>query len=308
MPKLEIEKSIKIDAPAEKVFEIVSDLGKWRPWNPWLVTEPEAEVTVTDGGKAYSWKGKRTGEGSMTITHEKAPGEVDLDLVFLTPYKSESKVAFRIAPDGDGCRVSWSMDGSLPFFIFFLKKMMTALIGMDYDRGLSMLKDYVETGSVPSALEWVGEKGYSGCEYVGITNECAIADVGKLMSEDFQKLMAYSKETSTKPSHFPFTIYHDWNLTKGTCKYTSGIPVESLPSSVPDHMVTGAIPALKTYQIAHTGPYKHLGNAWSTGMQMSRQTKEIKQSKAHPPFELYMNIPGQVQDSDLLTNVCFPVK
>jgi hypothetical protein len=48
------------------------------------------------------------------------------------------------------------MDSKQPFFQFFLKGMMTSLIGMDYERGLRMLKDYVETGSVPSTLEFPG--------------------------------------------------------------------------------------------------------------------------------------------------------
>ena len=36
--------------------------------------------------------------------------------------------------------------------------MMEAFIGMDYDRGLLMLKDLVEKGSVPSKLDFIGEQ------------------------------------------------------------------------------------------------------------------------------------------------------
>ena len=55
---------------------------------------------------------------------------------------------------------------------------MTTFIGMDYERGLAMLKDYAETGKVPSNLEIKQESDYTGCDYVGIKTDCAISGDG----------------------------------------------------------------------------------------------------------------------------------
>lgn len=307
MPQLKIEKSCLIEAIPEVVFRVLSNLGKWRDWNPWLVTEPEAEVEVSFDGKAYSWRGRRTGSGSVRVVSEQSPGRVDLELTFLTPFKSKSQVAFILRPEGSGTRVMWSMDGSLPFFVFFLKETMTNLIGMDYDRGLAMLKDYVELGTVPAQLELAGPGTFAGCTYVGITSECRIGELGSRMSDDFIKLNLWAKETSTQLADKALSVYRDWDLPRGKCKYTAAFPVDEVPTSLPADFESGTVPGLKIYQIKHTGAYRHLGNAWATGLQMARG-KEFRASKAFPPFERYMTLPGEVSEEKQEVLVCFPVR
>lgn len=312
MPKMTLKRSVHIEASAEHVYGIVADLGNWRPWNPWLVTDTEAEVTVAPDGKAYSWQGKRTGEGAMRITSEEKPRKVELDLSFLKPFKSEAKVVFTVEAQGEGCTVTWSMNGGLPFFLFFLKKMMTTLIGMDYERGLGMLKDFAESGTVPSKVNLLGESEYAGCNYVGISRECAIDDLGPAMSADFKKLQSWYEQAGEKPSGDAFSIYRKWDLSRGKVKYTSGIPLDSAPGDLPSGLESGSIPRLKTYVLEHVGPYRHLGNAWSTGMQMGRG-KEFTQSKQHTPFETYPLgvdgiLPGGDSDENTRTSIHFAIK
>lgn len=306
MPRLNFKKSILINAPPEEVFRVISNLEKWRPWNPWLVTEPDAQVEVAPGGKAYSWRGKRIGTGSVRIISETAPGDISLALKFVTPYKSKSKVVFRIEREDEGSRVFWSMDGSLPFFLFFLKDTMVSLLGRDFDRGLLMLKDFVETGSVPAQLELLGEANFAGCSYVGVTTECRMEDIAAKMPDDFIKLGAWAKETSTQFSDKGMSVYHEWDMAKGTCRYTTAFPVDEAPSTLPPGFESGKMPALKVWQIKHTGSFRHLGNAWNTGMIMAR-SKEFRVNKEFPPFERYITMPGEVSEEKQEVLVCFPI-
>ena len=126
MPKMHIEKSISIDAPVDKVFKVLNDYNTWSTWSPWLIMEPDAEVKVEEGGKAYSWNGKLVGSGEMKMTAEDVNKSLHMDLTFLTPWKSQAKVWFEFESDGDKTKVTWFMDSSLPFFLFWMKKMMTA--------------------------------------------------------------------------------------------------------------------------------------------------------------------------------------
>ena len=123
---MNIERSIVIDAPTEKVYPLVADFHNWRPWSPWLITEPEAKVTVNEDGKSYSWEGKRTGSGNMTVLDETANRFLNMELNFLKPWKSSSKVRWRFESEGEGTKVTWFMDSSLPWFMFWMTKMMTA--------------------------------------------------------------------------------------------------------------------------------------------------------------------------------------
>lgn len=309
MPKMHIKKAIEISASPEKVFETIGNYNTWKSWSPWLILEPEASVNVADDGKSYSWEGKKVGSGEMKITGEEPGKKLDMDLTFLKPWKSKAKVWFELeeTKDASTTNLSWFMESSMPFFMFWMVKSMSAYIGMDYERGLNMLKDYIETGSVPTKLSLEGIKNYPGCKYVGIRKSCPIDQVSNEMSKDFEKLTKWIHENTENIADVPFSIYHKWDLVKGQVDYTSGIPVKEIPSNISGGFISGQIPGTKVYSISHSGPYKHLGNAWSAGYNLI-QNKEFKSNKKIPPFEMYPKDPSTTAENDLITIIHFPTK
>ncbi|WP_421892507.1 SRPBCC family protein [Marinoscillum sp.] len=307
MPKINLSRSISINAPIDKVYECVSDLGHWTIWSPWLITEPEAKVTLAEDHKSYSWEGNRTGSGNMKIAAEQTNQSIDLDLQFITPWKSTAKVRFDLVELNGGTQVTWQMDSSLPFFMFWFKKMMIAFISMDYDRGLALLKDYSEDGKVHSRLDFEGINTYPGCQYIGIKNECSIDLLGEKMVADFQQIGNYVADKNELISGEALSIYHKWDIVKRLVVYTSAIPVKHIPKELPEGYITGEIPSLKVYTLKHTGPYHHLGNAWTTLNSMYRN-KEFKLNKKIFPFETYKNSPTEVPANELITQVHFPIK
>jgi predicted transcriptional regulator YdeE len=96
-------------------------------------------------------------------------------------------------------------------------------------------------------------------------------------------------------------------MVKSLTEYTSGFPVENVPSTIPEGFISGEAPSCEVYSIEHTGPYRHLGNAWSSGY-MHMRTKLFRQNKKIAPFEIYGNEPQNVSENDLITTVHFPVK
>ncbi len=307
MPKMHIKKSVTIDAPVEKVYTTLNDFNHWTAWSPWLIMEPEAKVKVADDAKSYEWNGDRVGSGNMHVTNEDENKSIDYDLTFLKPWKSTAKVRFELLGKGEQTEVSWFMDSSLPFFMFWMKKMMEAFVGMDYERGLAMLKDYVEDGEVHSKLDFKGTSSYQGCKYIGIKTACTIDTVGPSMQEDFGKLSKFMDDHKDLISGPAFSIYHKWDMVKRTVEYTSGIPVSAVPDNLPSGIISGEIPATQVYTLGHIGPYAHLGNAWTTLYNMERG-KTFKTNKKIHPFETYLNMPGEVPDNELITEVHFPVK
>ena len=306
MPKMNVSRSIQIDAPVESVYPKLNNLNHWISWSPWLILEPEAKVTVREDAKYYEWEGARTGSGHMTITSEKENEKLDIDLVFLKPWKSKAKVAFNLKPSDGKTMVTWSMESSMPFFMFFMVKMMEAFIGMDFERGLKLLKDYVQDGQVHSKMK-IEEKGsYPGCQYVGITTECRIADLGDVMSKDFDTLWAYLHDKMDSVSGNPMSIYHQWKFGKGTCKYTVAVPLATIPADLPANFSKGEIPATNTFSVLHTGPYEHLGNPWALISNLQR-SKAFKAKKGVHPFEEYLTDPTKTQPLDYKTAIRFAV-
>lgn len=307
MPKLEVSKSIVIGVSPEKTFETLRDLRQCNHWSPWVICEPECPITYSDDGKRYDWDGKIIGSGSVEVVDEVPNESIHCQLNFLKPWKSEATFSYLLQPEGNGTKMTWTMDSSLPWFMFFMKGMMTAAIGMDYDRGLKMLKDYLETGKVASKLDYPGLMPFEGFRYVGIRSQSTMADIGDQMKESFERLVEWTKDASVEPCEKPFAAYHSFQLSKGTTEFTVAYPVKEVPSDLPAGFTSGELAPCQTYRVKHTGPYRHLGNAWASGMMRAR-SKVFRQDKKIPAFEIYENDPAVTEEADIVTTVYFPAK
>ena len=309
MPAFSVSKSVVINAAPEAVFNSVRDFRQWPQWSPWLIAEPDCKLVYSDDGKSYTWDGKIIGAGQLAVTGEGSPNSIDYRLSFTRPFKSVNTSAFRFEPAGEGTKVTWEMEGSLPFFLFFMKKMMTAFVGSDYKRGLEMLKDKLETGSVPSVLSFPGVKPVEGFSYIGIRTQCGLDDIEAHMGPDMEKVEGWLRDNGVDRAGPAFSIYHKWDMVNARTDYTVGLPVANAPSPAPAGFTTGSIPACRAYQVHHTGPYRHLGNAWSAGMMHSRAKPRIFASdRSVPHFEIYANDAASTPENELLTVVHMPAK
>lgn len=309
MPKMKIARSIEIAAPIDKVFNQLNQFASWPTWSPWLIQEPEAKVDMASNGKSYSWAGKKVGEGKMKVVSEEPMRSVDYDLEFLKPWKSQAKVKFETEKLSNGnTKVTWGMDSSLPFFMFWMKNKMEAFIGNDYDRGLRMLKDYLENGQVYSQMSNEGISQFPGSKYIGVRRKATVDNAPNAMKSDFENL---ASETIGKYAGLDMTnaicIYHKWDLVKGDVEYTAAIMCDEIPSGLSDNYVQGSLAPSKQLRIKHTGKYDHLGNPWSMAYGMI-QRKEVKPIKKYHPYESYGNSPKNTKPEDLVTYLHFPVK
>jgi effector-binding domain-containing protein len=300
-------KSTTINAPIEDIKATLTDFNRWRAWSPWLIMDPEATLNVAEDNRSYSWEGKRVGSGNMTLLSEDSNGRIDYKLNFIAPWKSTADVQFLLEPSEGGVKVSWVMDTSLPFFMFWMKKMMIAFIGMDYERGLRMLKEMIEDNEISSALDFKGASERSATQYIGVKVTCHQDEMPSSMESAFKSLEDFLTDSPDLANGDPFSIYHKWGMVKRDVTYTSGIPVKAIPAHLPSHFVKGEMPAMKVYTLRHTGLYEHLGNAWTTLYNMQR-SKEIKCPRGIHPFEVYRNDPAEVEGKQLITDVNFPLK
>ena len=306
MPAMNVSRSIELNASTESVFNTLNNLHTWSSWSPWLIMEPGVEVDVSEDGKYYEWNGDRVGSGNMKITGEKKNKEILYDLNFLKPLKSEAKVTFKISPKGEGSNVTWTMESAMPWYMFWMTGMMEGYISMDYDRGLNLLKDYIEKGELHSKLEFKGIENFSGTKYLGIKKTTSFDELGDVMKDDFGTLYHYLKELEGISNGKAFSIYHKWKVGKKEATFTSCIGVYTVPDNLPEGITAGEIPETGIYTLRHIGPYHHVGNAWSTLYSMQRG-KEFKLNKKVDPFEVYVSDPEKTDPKDIITDVCFPV-
>ena len=113
----------------------------------------------------------------MEVIGEVENQSISYGLRFLKPWKSQADVTISLLEESGGTEVTWTMDISLPIFLFWMKKAMEVYIGMNYQRGLLMLKDLGETGSVPSRLEFPGLEPGAPFVGVGVKRKISIDDI-----------------------------------------------------------------------------------------------------------------------------------
>jgi effector-binding domain-containing protein/uncharacterized protein YndB with AHSA1/START domain len=309
MPKYHVYRSIEIDASPEEVFDVVADFSKWTTWSPWLCAEPDAEVTVTGDPSsldaAYSWKGEVVGQGEMEHKKLERGTLIENELRFIKPFKSRSDVWFDLEPAAGGTKITWHMRGSLPWFLFWMTSMMEVYIGMDYERGLRMLKEWIETGEILSRTVNKGIQSVGPIRMAGIRKTCNLKEIGPQMESALCEAAEKINQHGISTDEGVMTVYHTANLKTGVFDFTSGI---ILPDSAepPADLSTWSIPTMKALCLEHHGNYEHLGNAWSSAHQIARYRK-YKQAKVGT-FEIYRNDPEQTPPAEIHTDVYMPLR
>lgn len=310
MPAFHVSAKCLINRPIDQVQKTIGDFNTWPHWSPWLCLEPDASVEChsepSSVGHGYQWEGKKVGSGAMAWKSV-MPTQLNAELTFLKPFKSKADVSFLLRETDGGTEVEWDMNSSLPFFLFFMVKMMKGMITMDYSRGLAQLKDYIETGEVPFTMEPKGVVDTTGLSYLGLSKSTPMSDISNSMGAAFSELMQRVSDKNVSTVGDPLAVYNKMNIGKGFCEYTVAMPVSAEDAVSGGGLKSGEAVAGKAYKVVHTGPYRHLGNSWALAMSDVRHLK-LKTSKHQKPFERYVNDPVSTPENELITEILVPLR
>lgn len=317
MLAFDVSRSIIINAPLETIKQSLVDYKQWPTWSPWLIMELDTQLNYNDTqgqvGASYDWQGELVGQGGMELSaiHDK---QLEMQLNFIKPFKSKARVLFdfeELHQDSSSpqTKVTWEMFSKLPFFLFFMVSKMKVLIGMDYDRGLRMLKEYIEDNKVSSAISIDGINTIEPQKYIGFKRKCTFDEIGDVMSKDFADLFNLMEQKGLANDVAPYSIYNVFDIFNGDVEYIAAFPVTGHinASDIEAPYFIGQLDQQEALKITHTGKYEHLGNAWSTAMNYSRH-KKIKMSKAPVGLEFYLNDPMTTPPEELVTEVMLPLK
>ncbi|MDF2379612.1 MAG: SRPBCC family protein [Candidatus Gracilibacteria bacterium] len=307
--KYHVKSSIVINASLKKIQSYISTFEKWNTWSPWTIVEPKVKHKTTGKpgtiGHKMSWDGKIIGSGTNTIS-EIGKNSFSYDLEFKKPFKSHAKSKIEFKKVKKGIKVTWSLDSSMPFYLFFMIKSMKAWIEMDYARGLKMLKAMAEDGKIKAKTTNMGVKKYKGFSYIGIRKTSTMKLMPKDMQAAFGELVDFVvMKNKTSAKHW-ISVYEKSDIGNKMFTYVAAVSDEKLKDiTLPDHFVRGKIKNGKMLEIKHQGSYDYLGNAWSMG---SMTVRAKKTGGKGYPFEYYWNSPFEVTEEKLKTSVFFPVK
>jgi uncharacterized protein YndB with AHSA1/START domain len=146
-----IERSATIDAPAERIFSVLSDFHQWTGWSPWEHKDPALKRSYSGAergkGAIYGWEGnKDVGTGRMEILEANAPSKLAIKLDFFKPFEAHNTAEFTMLPQGGATNVHWVMHGPATFMSKVMQVFINLdkMVGKDFETGLSNLKRLTE--------------------------------------------------------------------------------------------------------------------------------------------------------------------
>lgn len=149
--KFNIERSIVIDAPADKIFPLIDDFRRWPAWSPWETIDPTMTRHYSGAasglGAVYAWAGKgKAGTGRMEIVQSSPSAKIAIKLDFSKPFDAHNSTEFLLQPQSGATRVTWSIYGPQRFFekVIGLFISPDRMVGGQFDKGLAKLKSISE--------------------------------------------------------------------------------------------------------------------------------------------------------------------
>lgn len=146
--KYHYEKSIVINAPAEKVYSHINSMKAFNEWNPWMKLDPKMESIVSGPsgqvGDKHCWKSEKrdVGSGCQEITALVPNQKQSTKMAFEGQGNATSDIV--LTPEGNGTKVTWTLDAELERPQNLMKPMMDYWMGKSYSEGLENLKKLSE--------------------------------------------------------------------------------------------------------------------------------------------------------------------
>lgn len=148
----QVQRSVSIKAPPEKIFPLINDLHHMQIWSAWEKVDSTMKRTYSGThsgvGAKYAWEGNREiGQGTMELTKSIPSSKVSFNLDFIKPFEGHNTVDFTLQPNGENTGVTQTMNGKSPYLakvmclLFFNQDKM---IGDKFEEGLATLKTIAE--------------------------------------------------------------------------------------------------------------------------------------------------------------------
>lgn len=146
----QIQRSMRIDAPAENIFPFINDMQNFLRWSP-FEKDPQNKRTFSGppagAGALYVWDGNRhVGAGLVEITESVPHSKIVMKLNMDRPFTARNIVVFTLAPAGGGTDVTWNMSGPQPYMAKVMSTIINCdnMVGKQFNKGLTDLKSLAE--------------------------------------------------------------------------------------------------------------------------------------------------------------------
>lgn len=147
-----VERQITISTSAADVFPYINDLHKFNEWSPWAELDPKAQYTFSGPqsgvGAKMEWlsEHRKIANGSIEVLESEHNKLVKSRLEF--GMSGPALSSFNLQETDGGTQLRWRYDAYFENSVsryFGLLLDLDKWIGSDYDKGLSNIKNLIES-------------------------------------------------------------------------------------------------------------------------------------------------------------------
>jgi len=310
-----VERSTQIAAPRATVFTIVNSFTHFNKWSPWAALDPNAKYTyegpVAGVGARMIWIGDPStmGSGSQIITASTPWETVTTDIDFGPQGKATGR--FTLTAQGPATHVVWALDTDLgmnPVSRYF-GLMFDGMIGRDFEKGLAGLRKLAEglpKGDFADLQIEVVTVTPVTIAYLPASSGKDDASIAAAIAKAYGEIGAFMKAQKLNLAGAPITI--DTSMSDTGLLFDAAIPIDKPPAKA--IAADSRVQVRQTYggkvlKVALKGPYSQISSTYN---------KIIAYIAAHGietngnSWDEFANDPTTVKESEILTNIYFPIK
>lgn len=267
--KMDVSTKRNIEATPTAIFSQIAELRNMQNWSKWILEDTSMELNygkATSGiGGTYSWKSKKSGEGSMTITNVDVNKMLAYDLSF-KGWDAVAKVKMDLVPQGKSTEVTWSMkdDKEFPFYLrgMMFVMNMNGSVKKDFDKGLENLDNYLKKH--PNVLLANGftitQGQFGGADYLSKRSVVAFQDMPTYFATHFAEIGKLAGAAVKGP---PCALYYKYDEKAMNADLAAAMPVSNKSVGNENYSII-SVPAAKEYVLDYHGSYEKMMPAYQT--------------------------------------------
>jgi effector-binding domain-containing protein len=305
--KLEVTKSISIQASASAVFEEINDLKRWETWQYWNTLDPEMKITYAEKtagtGASYSWDGPVLETGTITLTETIPDKSVAIAMDF---GGNPATGLYALEPDGDNTKLNLNFysDAGMNPIGRWINVFMKGEIAKSFDYATDKIKTIAE--AKPKFTYAITEENLPAISYVGLMHTMSPKDpvaISAQMAKMYGELETMLKKAKVEVTGYPFALYPSY--TEESMDMICAMPVAA-DAKLPAKYKVETLEGGNTIKGIYKGDYNNL---MALHMELDQYLQYKKLTMNGAPIEVYVTDPMLEKDTTKwITEIYYPVK
>ena len=305
--------SLEIDARPATIFALVNDFDRVVLWSPWVASDPNARIEISEPssgvGAAMRWDGLVIGTGSQVI--ETSMPYEHIGTLMNPGQTGAARSWFDFRETANGTLVEWTFESDYGYNLVgrYAALLLNGVIRRDYEYGLRRLADLAEslprTDFSDLAVEHV-EVAAQAIAYRSTSSSPNPEATADALGKAYFRILNFIDAQGLQEAGAPMLISRA--LHGNEMRFDAAIPIRGVSATTPteaEGVRRGQSYAGKAVKARHRGPYRDLVQ---THRKITAYLAAHGIERNGDAWESFVNDPTTVEESEILTDVYYPIR